>query len=305
MQFHPTALDVGADPMPLLTEALRGAGATLVDEAGQRILADAGPQAELLPRDVVARALWSALASGRRAFLDAREAVGEAFPDRFPTVFEACRQHGLDPRLEPIPVAPAAHYHMGGVDVDLEGRTSVPGLWAAGEVACTGVHGANRLASNSLLEALVFGARVARERRRGAAAPAPAGPRAGAAVRGLRRRRRGRRGGRGRNPQGHVGEGRARADRVRACARRSRRSRPLAASIPPGAAEARNRATVARLVATAALARPESRGAHFRADHPLAETAWRRRILLTPEGGVPRLETEPVAAPPAAREAYA
>ena len=114
------------------------------------------------PRDVVARALWSALASGRRAFLDAREAVGEAFPRRFPTVFEACRPHGLDPRVEPIPVAPAAHYHMGGVHVDLDGRTSVPGLWAAGEVACTGVHGANRLASNSLLEALVFGARVAR-----------------------------------------------------------------------------------------------------------------------------------------------
>ena len=162
VQFHPTALDVGADPMPLLTEALRGAGATLVDADGRRLLADAGPQAELLPRDVVARALWSALASGRRAFLDAREAVGEAFPERFPTVFEACRQHGLDPRTEPIPVAPAAHYHMGGVDVDLEGRTSVPGLWAAGEVACTGVHGANRLASNSLLEALVFGARAAR-----------------------------------------------------------------------------------------------------------------------------------------------
>ena len=162
VQFHPTALDVGKDPMPLLTEALRGAGATLVDGDGRRLLADAGPKAELLPRDVVARALWSALASGRRALLDAREAVGEAFPDRFPTVFEACRQHGLDPRKVAIPVAPAAHYHMGGVDVDLDGRTSVPGLWAAGEVACTGVHGANRLASNSLLEALVFGARVAR-----------------------------------------------------------------------------------------------------------------------------------------------
>ena len=162
VQFHPTALDVGADPMPLLTEALRGAGAILVDERGRRVLADAGPSAELLPRDVVARALWSALASGRRAFLDARGAVGESFPERFPTVFEACRLHGLDPRREPIPVAPAAHYHMGGVDVDLDGRTSVTGLWAAGEVACTGVHGANRLASNSLLEGLVFGARVAR-----------------------------------------------------------------------------------------------------------------------------------------------
>jgi len=304
VQFHPTALDVGADPMPLLTEALRGAGATLVDEAGQRILADAGPQAELLPRDVVARALWSALASGRRALLDAREAVGEAFPDRFPTVFEACRQHGLDPRLEPIPVAPAAHYHMGGVDVDLEGRTSVPGLWAAGEVACTGVHGANRLASNSLLEALVFGARVARSvvealpqlRRPDHALELPcvASARddeaAAAAVAGIRRVMWEKVG------LVRTGEGLREAMAALEAAEES---------IPPGAAEARNRATVARLVATAALARPESRGAHFRADHPLAETAWRRRILLMPEGGVPRLETEPVAAPPAAREAYA
>ncbi len=219
VQFHPTALDVGADPMPLLTEALRGAGATLVDEEGRRLLVDAGPQAELLPRDVVARALWSALASGRRALLDAREAVGESFPERFPTVFESCRRHGLDPRLEPIPVAPAAHYHMGGVDVDLDGRTSVPGLWAAGEVACTGVHGANRLASNSLLEALVFGARVAGEPRRGAAAPAAAGRHAGAAVhRAVARARRG--GGRGSwDPAADVGEGRPRTHRRRPAGR--------------------------------------------------------------------------------------
>ncbi len=160
VQFHPTALDCGADPMPLLTEALRGAGARLVDETGRPLLE--GPGAELQARDVVARGIWAALAAGRRALLDAREAVGDAFPRRFPTVFEACREHGLDPRLEPVPVAPAAHYHMGGIATDLDGRTSVPGLWAAGEAACTGVHGANRLASNSLLEALVFGGRVAR-----------------------------------------------------------------------------------------------------------------------------------------------
>ena len=304
VQFHPTALDVGADPMPLLTEALRGAGATLVDEAGQRILADAGPQAELLPRDVVARALWSALASGRRAFLDARRPWRTRSRKRFPTVFEACRQHGLDPRLEPIPVAPAAHYHMGGVDVDLEGRTSVRGLWAAGEVACTGVHGANRLASNSLLEALVFGARVARSVVEALPHLRRPDHALRAAVRGLRQRRRGRRGGRGRIRRvmwervGLVRTGDGLREAMAAI-------EALAASIPPGAAEARNRVTVARLVATAALARPESRGAHFRADHPLAEPAWRRRILLTPERGVPRLETEPVAVPPAAREAYA
>ena len=306
VQFHPTALDVGADPMPLLTEALRGAGATLVDEDGRRLLADAGPQAELLPRDVVARALWSALASGRRALLDAREAVGEAFPERFPTVFEACRRHGLDPRAEPIPVAPAAHYHMGGVDVDLEGRTSVPGLWAAGEVACTGVHGANRLASNSLLEALVFGARVARSvgealphlRRPAGALEVPsfaparaddAEPTA-AAEAGIRR-----------VMWEKAGLVRS-ADGLREALAAIE---ALIEATPQGAAEARNRATVARLVATAALARPESRGAHFRADHPLADPAWRRRILLTPDGGAPRLETEPVPAPPAAVEAYA
>jgi L-aspartate oxidase len=303
VQFHPTALDVGADPMPLLTEALRGAGATLVDAEGRRLLSDAGPQGELLPRDVLARALWSALASGRRALLDAREAVGEAFPERFPTVFEACRQHGLDPRKEPIPVAPAAHYHMGGIDVDLEGRASVPGLWAAGEVARTGVHGANRLASNSLLEALVFGARVARSvgealphlRRPAHALELPPSAPMG---------------------QGEAAEADAEVRRIMwekaGLVRTGDGLREalaaietLTASIPTGAAEARNRATVACLVATAALARPESRGAHFRADHPLADPAWRRRILLTSEAGVPRLETEPVADPPGAREAYA
>jgi L-aspartate oxidase len=304
VQFHPTALDVGADPMPLLTEALRGAGATLVDGDGRRLLADAGPQAELLPRDVVARALWSALASGRRAFLDAREAVGEPFPERFPTVFEACRDHGLDPRRETIPVAPAAHYHMGGVDVDLEGRTSVPSLWAAGEVACTGVHGANRLASNSLLEALVFGARVARsiaealpQLRRPASrlelpplapAVAPDGaPETVAAIRQVMWEKAG---------LVRTGDGLREA---RAAIER------LAGQLPPGAAEARSQATVAALVATAALARPESRGAHYRADHPLSDRSWRRRILLTPAGGAPRLETEPVAAPPDAREVSA
>jgi L-aspartate oxidase len=296
VQFHPTALDVGADPMPLLTEALRGAGATLVDEHGRRVLADAGPQAELLPRDVVARALWSVLVSGRGAFLDARDAVGESFPDRFPTVFEACRRHGLDPRREPIPVAPAAHYHMGGVDVDLDGRTSVAGLWAAGEVACTGVHGANRLASNSLLEGLVFGARVARSvgealphlRQARAVLARPSSPRdepddaSQAAVESEIRRLMWQEGGLVRTGLG-LRTALARLDAI-ACGHTG------------GSGPTRNLVTVARLVATAALARPESRGAHYRADYPLTDPAWRRRILLRPQGSGARLETQLVAA---------
>jgi len=296
VQFHPTALDVGADPMPLLTEALRGAGAILVDEHGCRVLAGAGPNAELLPRDVVARALWSAVASGRRTFLDARDAVGESFPERFPTVFEACRRHGLDPRKEPIPVAPAAHYHMGGVDVDMDGRASVPGLWAVGEVACTGVHGANRLASNSLLEALVFGARVARSLgetlphlRQPSTGFAPDVPRPDAYD--------------GRSPAPVEPEIRRlmweKAGLVRTgdgLREAIGRLEALAAALPAAAASTRNLVTVARLVVTAALARPESRGAHFRADYPLADPAWRRRIALAPEGRGARLETEPVSA---------
>jgi L-aspartate oxidase len=292
VQFHPTALDVGTDPMPLLTEALRGAGAILVDEHGRRALADAGPNAELLPRDVVARALWSALALGRGAFLDARDAVGESFPERFPTVFEACRRHGLDPRHEPIPVAPAAHYHMGGIDVDLDGRTSVGGLWAAGEVACTGVHGANRLASNSLLEGLVFGARVARSvgetlaqlrqpaKGLAAAASLPDGSDdvAPDAVESEVRRLMWENAGLVR-----TGEGLREA---------LRRLETLAADRSAFALPTRNLVTVARLVATAALARPESRGAHYRADYPLPDPAWRRRMLLTPDGNGARLETE-------------
>jgi L-aspartate oxidase len=300
VQFHPTARDVGADPMPLLTEALRGRGARLVDANGERLLA--GENAELLPRDVVARAIWAALAAGRRAFLDAREAVGDSFPTEFPTVFEACRIHGLDPRRQPVPVAPAAHYHMGGVVVDLDGRTRVPGLWAAGEVACTGVHGANRLASNSLLEALVFGTRVARSvadtlphlhrPALGDVVLSPAAPAEGAPepVRALRELMW--------DEAGLVRTG----DGLR---RALGRLAAIEREIPAGAVEARSLATVARLVTTAALARPESRGAHFRADHPATAAAWRRRVVLTPSDGALRITTEAVAGAPAATSAEA
>ena len=152
MQFHPTAVDVGRDPAPLATEALRGEGAILVDRDGRRFMGDVDPRLELAPRDVVARAVHAQIVAGRGAFLDATQAVGADFPEQFPAVFAACMAAGVDPRTMPIPVAPAAHYHMGGVSADAEGRTSLEGLYAVGECASTGVHGANRLASNSLLE---------------------------------------------------------------------------------------------------------------------------------------------------------
>ncbi|HEY6635985.1 MAG TPA: FAD-binding protein, partial [Acidimicrobiia bacterium] len=159
VQFHPTALNAGKDPMPLLTEALRGEGAKLVDASGRRFMDQHHPMAELAPRDVVARAIFWLYDRGSSAYLDARSIVN--FHERFPTVTAHAMSVGLDPVEDLLPVSPAAHYYMGGIDADTDGRTSVPGLWAVGECSSTGVHGANRLASKSLLEGLVFGARVA------------------------------------------------------------------------------------------------------------------------------------------------
>ncbi len=161
VQFHPTAIDIGRDPAPLATEALRGDGATLINSAGERFMLAIHPDAELAPRDIVARGVFAELAAGRGAYLDARAAIGPEFPHLFPTVYASCVSAGIDPVTTPIPVSPAEHYHMGGIATDARGQTSLPGLWAAGEVASTGVHGANRLASNSLLEAVVFAARIA------------------------------------------------------------------------------------------------------------------------------------------------
>lgn len=160
VQFHPTAIAIDADPAPLATEALRGDGASLVGTNGKPFMRRYDAAGDLAPRDVVARAIAAELRAGRGAFLDARAAIGEAFPEHFPAVFALCMAAGIDPRRQPIPVRPAAHYHMGGVATDEWGRTSLPGLFAAGEVASTGVHGANRLASNSLVEAAVFGKRA-------------------------------------------------------------------------------------------------------------------------------------------------
>ena len=157
VQFHPTALDVATDPMPLVSEAVRGEGAFLVNERGEWVLAD-----PLSARDVVSRAEWAQLQAGHLVFLDAREHPGERFAELFPAIHRIAVGAGLDPSRDLLPVRPAAHYHMGGVAVDADGRSSVLGLYAAGEVASTGLHGANRLASNSLLEAVVCGRRIGR-----------------------------------------------------------------------------------------------------------------------------------------------
>jgi len=161
VQFHPTGLDIGVDPAPLATESLRGEGSVLIDGDGHRFMPAIDARAELAPRDIVARGIFKARAETGGAYLDARDAVGDAFPLRFPTIFAALQRVGIDPRIEPMPVAPAAHFHMGGIATDPWGRTSVPGLYAVGEVAATGVHGANRLASNSLAEAVVLAKRAA------------------------------------------------------------------------------------------------------------------------------------------------
>lgn len=162
IQFHPTALDGTARPMKLVSEAVRGEGAVLIDEAGRRFLADE-PGAELAPRDVVARGIGRHLADGHQVLLDARINPGPDFARRFPSIAGFCRAAGIDPATQPIPVRPAEHYHMGGVAVDGAGRSSVNGLWACGEVASTGLHGANRLASNSLTEAVVCAGWVAED----------------------------------------------------------------------------------------------------------------------------------------------
>jgi L-aspartate oxidase len=285
VQFHPTALVAPRDPLPLLTEALRGEGAVLVDGAGRRFMTAEHPLAELAPRDVVARAIWRRREAGEQVFLDARDAVGERFPARFPTVYARCREQGFDPRVEPLPVTPAAHYHMGGIAVDLAGRSSLSGLWACGEVASTGAHGANRLASNSLLEALVFGAEVgddvesqgpqrpdARPLWRHPVWTAGRRPAPALAVGADDRRRRVRELAWRELGVEREAEGLTSAlDELEA----------LAATAPPASGETRNVLEVARLVAAAALLREESRGAHWRSDHPAADPAAARRTLAT------------------------
>ncbi|MGA7746182.1 MAG: L-aspartate oxidase [Candidatus Aquilonibacter sp.] len=276
VQFHPTALAIGADPMPLVSEAVRGEGAILLNDLGERFMLAIHPDAELAPRDIVARAIFEQQQRGRLVGLDARAAIGEAFPTEFPTVFGFCRDAGIDPRTARMPVAPAAHYYMGGIAVDEWGRSSLEGLWACGEASASGVHGANRLASNSLLEAMVYGSRVAEnigEMRHEQTKYVPLDSARAVyhdwddkgqvqAISDLRN-----------VMYANVGLVRNEFGLREALSR----IEDLEHSFPRPANELRNLLVVGRLIAEAALARKESRGSHYRSDYPATDDALAKR----------------------------
>ncbi|MCK8608991.1 L-aspartate oxidase [Agromyces sp. C10] len=285
VQFHPTALAIPGTP--LISEAVRGDGAVLRDAEGRRFLLEVDPRGELAPRDVVARAVWRRMAEqgGAPVVLDATHLGADRLAGRFPGIDAACRAAGFDWSREPVPVVPAAHYAMGGVATDLDGRTSLPGLWAVGEVARTGVHGANRLASNSLLEGAVFAERAARDLASAAAVPAsvpPAGDPTGhagpdAAARGVSERN----SFDAHQPAAavvdrealqalmweHVGLERDAAGLAAASARLDAWRAPDV--VDRRTAEDRNLLDLARLTVAAALARTASVGAHTRRDAPV------------------------------------
>ena len=264
VQFHPTAIDMGEDPAPLATEALRGEGAILINCDGERFMLAEHPDAELAPRDIVARAIYAQTQAGKRPALDTRQVLGDKVLTQFPAVAEACARAGIDPVAQPIPVAAAAHYHMGGIDTDPEGHSSLGNLWVCGEASSTGLHGANRLASNGLLEALVYARHCARGIRASLAdaqadAPVldlqfkPGGPIAPlAAIDALRR-----------CMTDNVGVVRD-ADGLRLALRTINQ---LEHDYPECLCFLNMTAT-ATLIAAAALQREESRGAHCRRDFP-------------------------------------
>jgi L-aspartate oxidase len=275
VQFHPTALDTPENPLALISEAVRGEGAVLVDENGERFMLKRHKLAELAPRDVVARGIFREQQSGHRTYLDARS-LRSGFRSRFPGIFALCMARGIDPRSALIPVTPAAHYMMGGIVTDLRGRSSMPRLYACGEVSRTGVHGANRLASNSLLEGLVFAERVARDL---AETPdlvdppeaeawdvPPLADRGAAQVAAERVRT---------LMWNHAGIART-AKGLRSCIAALE---DLHARLPEGATEEANMALTARLIAEAALLRKESRGGHFRSDFPRAKRRWKGKHI--------------------------
>ena len=295
VQFHPTALCKEGAPRFLLSEAMRGEGGRLENAAGERFLSRSDPRAELAPRDIVARGI---VAEMRRTghpcvSLSMRGLDPEFVRGRFPTIAATCSAYGLDIGRDRIPVTPCAHYVMGGVKTDLWGRTSVPGLYAAGEVACTGVHGANRLVSNSLLKGLVFGARAGRAILGDDLAPPPQGPLVG-------------------DPGTALAIDGTAADEVLESLKRVmwdgvgivregsglRRAIDAILSLEQGLArrsvsrrgvEARNLLFVGRLIAESALGRRESRGAHFRHDFPERESGRGRHSIIAPGAPAPDL----------------
>jgi L-aspartate oxidase len=275
VQFHPTALDTPENPLALISEAVRGEGAILVNAAGERFMVKRHKLAELAPRDVVARAIFAEQRGGKKVYLDARK-IGRNFAKRFPGILALCQARGIDPRKDLIPVTPAAHYMMGGIVTDLAGRSSVPRLYACGEVARTGVHGANRLASNSLLEGLVFAERVARDMQ--LMTPLPSVPAKGDWTVPILSDR-----GAAQVAAGqirtvmweHAGISRT-ANGLRECLLRLD---AIEDRLPEGATEERNMVQTARLIAEAALMRKESRGGHYRSDFPRARSAWRGKHI--------------------------
>jgi L-aspartate oxidase len=276
VQFHPTALRVAAiaGQIPLVSEALRGEGAVLRDLAGRRIMTGHHPMADLAPRDIVARRIDEVMAGYGGVVLDATALGAQALRIGFPTVSDACRRHGIDPASEPIPVAPAQHFLCGGVRTDRWGTTDVTGLYAVGEVAATGVHGANRLASNSLVEGMVFGSRVAARLTLDlppsvAAAPEPTVPIPVVAdsdiatIRSTMTRYAGIR---------RTGQGLEAAAAVLAGL--------VDSSVTGSSSDAGNRWTVAAAIVAAAHTRQESRGCHWRGDYPATSERWRGPVVI-------------------------
>ncbi|GAA2346333.1 L-aspartate oxidase [Streptomyces kunmingensis] len=299
VQFHPTVLFLGADAegqQPLVSEAVRGEGAHLVDADGVRFMVGQHELAELAPRDIVAKGITRRMQERgtEHMYLDARHFGADMWEHRFPTILAACRAHGIDPVTEPIPVAPAAHYASGGVRTDPKGRTTVPGLYACGEVACTGVHGANRLASNSLLEGLVYAERIAddiqkqhAEKHLHARVPAPVPhpqtpthpllpPEARFAIQrvmsagaGVLR------------SADSLAEAAARLGRIHAEAVNSLAEDGKTAEPGVDTWEATNLLCVARVLVAAARRREETRGCHWREDFAdRDDTNWRRHIVV-------------------------
>ena len=286
VQFHPTALFLGAGStgqQPLVSEAMRGEGAFLVDLDGKRVITtDDHPLADLAPRDVVAKAIHRRMRErgDDHVLLDARHLGEPLLLSRFPTIVARCREAGVDPVVEPVPVAPAAHYASGGVRTDLDGRTDVPGLYACGEVACTGVHGANRLASNSLLEGLVFAGRIGEDLARSLPPQGEPVPLDGEALL--------------LDPSVRAELGTAMtlgAGVLRSAASLDQAARTLEAlgarrsqEPSPQAWETTDLHTVATALVAAAARREETRGAHWREDFPDADDAWRGHLVTTLRG---------------------